>query len=57
MNDCPDSPEAVALVLLEKILEREAPQRNDTSAAQIIELYAQCLAAVHGKSHESRVFH
>jgi len=58
-NSYPDSPEAVALSLLEKILEREgdSAQRNEPPAARMIELYAQCLAAVNGKSHERTVLH
>ena len=43
----PDSPEAVALELLKEILERDnQDKQNEPLAARMIELYAQCLAAV-----------
>jgi hypothetical protein len=45
----PDSPEAVALSLLEKILEREDQSRsNEPPAAHTLNRYAQCLQAVRG---------
>jgi hypothetical protein len=53
-----NSPEAVALSLLEKIREREEPtQRNEPPAARMIELYVQCLAAVTGKHQPPMVLH
>jgi hypothetical protein len=45
-------------VLLEKILGRDgSTTSNQPPAAHLLELYAQCLAAVRGRSHEPRVFH
>jgi hypothetical protein len=55
----PDSPEAVALELLREILERDnQDKQNEPLAARMIELYAQCLAAVTQKSRETpALFH
>jgi hypothetical protein len=46
----PDAPEAVALELL-RIIEKAEPKdarRNVPEAARLLDLYAACLAAVHG---------
>ena len=57
-SNYPDTPEAVALSLLEKILERGEPKSKEPAAARMIALYAQCLAAVQGKSPETpTLFH
>ncbi|HVC52772.1 MAG TPA: hypothetical protein VND87_12180 [Stellaceae bacterium] len=47
-SDYPDSPEAVALGLLDRVLERGEPQQrsNRPTERRIIDLYVQCLAAV-----------
>lgn len=51
----PDAPEAVALALMEKILERDdQTRRNEPPAARILALYAECLAVVQGRE-EMRV--
>jgi hypothetical protein len=47
--DHPDSPEAVALVLLEKILERDDQTKSNLpAAARMLDLYAVCLRAATG---------
>jgi hypothetical protein len=47
--DHPDCPEAVALVLLEKILEQDDQTKSNLPpAARLLDLYAECLAATHG---------
>jgi hypothetical protein len=45
-----DTPESIALILLEKILEREDPlqKRNEPPAARLLDLYAECLMATNG---------
>jgi hypothetical protein len=54
----PDSPQAVALELLREILGRDdQSKQNEPIAARMIELYAQCLAAVTQKSRETPLFH
>jgi hypothetical protein len=58
--DYPDSLEAVALSLLEKILERDdQPKTNEPPAARLISLYAQCLEVVRGDrmSPDLRMMH
>jgi len=57
--DFPDTPEAVALALLDRILERDAPQRgsNKPDERRILDLYSQCLAAVTRPAGERLVFH
>jgi hypothetical protein len=46
--DFPDTPEAVALALLDRILEREPEDRHSNKSAEqrVLGLYAQCLATV-----------
>jgi hypothetical protein len=49
--DHPDSCEAVALELL-RMIEKAEPKdarRNVPEAARLLDLYASCLAAVHGE--------
>jgi len=52
MSGSPDSPEAVALRLLEMVLEREEGgerRRNDRRRAEnLLDLYAECLVATNG---------
>ncbi|HTV90135.1 MAG TPA: hypothetical protein VME41_14065 [Stellaceae bacterium] len=56
--DFPDTPEAVALALLDRILERDAPRgSNKTDERRILDLYSQCLAAVTRPAGEQPVFH
>jgi hypothetical protein len=54
--DFPDSPEAVALALLDRILERDKDAQakvtrgdNRTKTAALLDLYADCLAAATGR--------
>jgi hypothetical protein len=50
MGNVPDSAEAVALVLLKLIMERETMQATNQSAtAYLLDLYALCLSAVRGE--------
>lgn len=54
----PDSPEAVAPSLLEKILERDdQTNRNEPPATRLIALYAECLAVVTGRNETPGVLH
>ncbi len=56
--DCPETPEAVALALLDRILEREEPQpgANRPREQRLLDLYARCLAAANGR-HETSTLH
>lgn len=54
----PDAPEAVALALLEKILERDESKSNVPAAERLIALYVRCLAAVSNTPSETpTLFH
>ena len=59
MSDFPDSPEAVALALLDRVLERGEPQQrsNRPTERRIIELYVQCFAAVRGEPGAAATMH
>jgi hypothetical protein len=49
MSTYPESEPAIALWLMERILEREdQTKRNEPVAAHTLDLYAQCLQAVNG---------
>jgi hypothetical protein len=47
----PDSPEAVVLALLDRILDRDDAKRGDNrpTGAALLDLYAECLAATTGR--------
>jgi hypothetical protein len=51
MTDHPETPEATALALLQLILDTEEKtgrKRNEPTRHQILDLYAECLAAANG---------
>ena len=57
MDGFPDSPEAVALALMDRILEHDESARsrrhNQTTADAMLELFSQCLEAANGKRASS----
>lgn len=58
MADVPDSPEAVALELMRLILNSERPiEHNRLDSARLLDLYAECLAAVGGRRDADRALH
>jgi hypothetical protein len=54
--DFPETPEAVALALLDRVLDRSEPERgtNKPRWQEILALYAECLAAVDGDRRAAR---
>lgn len=50
MSDTPQTPEAVAFALMEKILGSEFPTSPSPDRAKILSTYRECIAAVRGEN-------
>jgi hypothetical protein len=56
MSNWPDSPEGVALALMDRILEQEENERRNTrrSRADMLALFRECVAAVNSRGGDDR---